>query len=108
MYHLFLVACLVAFAFGVLLMRHAVETAFTLLAWFPTVTFLIATGHEFVRGIQQFNHQLLHVAYDSSYALTLLGIALVLRAVIIRTRMIVVLIATFIAGIPLAYIFIML
>jgi hypothetical protein len=106
MYHLFLVTCLIAFAFGVLLMRHAVENAFTLLAWFPTVTFLIATGHEFVRGTQQFSHQLLHVSYDSSYALTLLGIGLLGRAVIIRTRMITVLIVTLVAAIPLAYIFI--
>ncbi|HET9713044.1 MAG TPA: hypothetical protein VFP64_14210 [Pyrinomonadaceae bacterium] len=105
MYHLLLVTGLIALAVGVLVRRYTAEVAYTLLAWFPTVTFLIATAHEFVRGIQQFNHQLLHVAYDSSYALSLLGICLVLRAVIKRTRMIVVLAATFIAGIPLAYIF---
>ena len=105
MYHLLLVTCLVAFAFGVLVRRHAVEVAYTLLAWFPAVTFLIAIAHEFVRGIQQFNHQLLHVAYDSSYALSLLGICLILRAVIKRKRMILVLAATLIAGIPLAFIF---
>jgi uncharacterized membrane protein YbaN (DUF454 family) len=104
MYHLLLVTCLVAIAFGVLVRRYAVETGYTLLAWFPTVTFLIAAAHEFVRGIQQFNHQLLHVAYDSSYALSLLGICLILRAVIRRKRMIVVLAATLIAGIPLAFI----
>ena len=53
-------------------------------------------------GIQQFNHQLLHVAYDSSYALSLLGICLILRAVIKRKRMITVFVATPLAGIPLA------
>ena len=106
MYHLVLVICLLAFAFGVLLLRHAVEIAFTLLAWFPAVTFLIAIAHELVRGIQQFNHQLLHVAYDSSYVLSLVGICLLLRTVIKRKRRIVVLAATFISGIPLAFIFI--
>jgi hypothetical protein len=105
MYHLVLVTCLVGFAFVVLVRRHTVEIAYTLLAWFPTVAFLIAVAHEFVRGIQQSNHQLLHVAYDTSYALSLLGICLVLRAVIKRKRMIVVLVTTLIAGIPLAYIF---
>jgi hypothetical protein len=104
MYHLVLVTCLVGIAFVVLVRRHAVETAYTLLAGFPTVTFLIAIAHELVRGIQQFNHQLLHVAYDSSYALSLLGICLILRAVIKRKRMIVVLAATLIAGLPLAFI----
>ena len=106
MYHLILISCLIALAFGVLVLRHPVNVAYVLLAWFPGVTFLIAITHEFVRGIQQFNHQLLHVAYDSSYALLLLGICLVLRAILTRKRMIGVLAATSIAGIPLAYIFI--
>ncbi len=106
MQHLVLVTCLVALAFGALVLRHAVEMAFISLAWFPVVTFLIAIAHEFVCGIRQFNHQLLHVGYDSSYALSLLGICLILRAVIKRKRMIVVLVATAIAGIPLAHIFI--
>lgn len=106
MYHLVLVTCLVAIAFGFLVLRHEVERAYVLVAWFPGVAFLIAIVHESVRGIEQFNHQLLHVAYDSSYALLLLGICLILRAVIKRKRMIVVLAATAIAGVPLAYIFI--
>ena len=104
MYHLLLVTCLVAVAFGVLVLRHPLEVAYVLLAWFPALTFLIAMAHEFVRGIQQFNHQLLHVAYDSSYALSLLGICLVLRAILKRKRRISVLAATAVAGIPLAYI----
>ncbi len=104
--HLVLVTCLIALAFGVLVLRHPLEVAYVLLAWFPALTFLIAIAHEFVRGIQQFNHQLLHVAYDSSYALSLLGISLLLRAILKRKRMISVLVATSIAGIPLAYIFI--
>src|SRR5215217_2607123 len=101
MYHLVLITCLVAFAFGVLVLRHPVEVAYTLLAWFPVFTFLIAIAHEFVRGIQQFNHQLLHVAYDSSYALSLLGISLFLRAAIKHKSIKVVLPAIFTAGIPL-------
>jgi hypothetical protein len=105
MYHLVPVTCLVLFAFGVLVLRHRIEVAFTLLAWFPGFIFLIALVHEFVRGIQGFNHQLLHVAYDSSYALSLLGICLILRSVIKRKRMIHVLAATLIAAIPLGYIF---
>jgi len=105
MYHLVLITCLVVFAFGVLVLRHPVEVAYTLLAWFPAFSFLIAIAHEFVRGIHQFNHQLLHVAYDSSYALSLLGIGLFLRAVIKRKRIILVLAATLIAVIPLAYVF---
>ena len=104
MHHVVLVTCLVAVAFGVLVLRHPLEVAYVLLAWFPAVTFLIAMAHEFVRGIQQFNHQLLHVAYDSSYALSLLGICLVLRAILKRKRRVSILAATAIAGIPLAYI----
>ena len=106
MHHLFPVSCLVVVAFGVLVLRHRLEVAFTLLAWFPAFIFLIAIAHELVRGIHQFNHQLLHVAYDSSYALSLLGICLVLRAVIKRNRRILVLAATLLAAIPLGYIFI--
>ena len=104
MHHLLLATCLVAVAFGVLVLRHPLEVAYVLLAWFPALTFLIAMAHEFVRGIQQFNHQLLHVAYDSSYALSLLGICLVLRAILKRKRRISILAATAVAGIPLAYI----
>ena len=106
MHHLLPVTCFVVFAFGVLLLRHRVEVAYTLLAWFPAFVFLIAFAHEFVRGIHQFNHQMLHVAYDSSYALSLLGISLLLRAVIKRNRRMLVLAATLLAAIPLAYIFI--
>ena len=104
MYHLVLVTCLILFAFVVLVLRHRLEVAFTLLAWFPAFIFLIAMAHEFVRGIHQFNHQLLHVAYDSSYALSLLGICLILRAVIKRKRIVLALAATLIAAIPLSYI----
>ena len=48
MVHLLLVSCLVLFAFLILLLRHAVEIAYILLAWFPAITFLIAIAHEFV------------------------------------------------------------
>ena len=105
MYHLVPVTCLVLLAFGFLVLRHRIEVTYMLLAGFPAVTFLIAIAHEFVRGIHQFNHQLLHVAYDSSYVLSLLGICLILRAVIKRKRMIHVLAATLITAIPLGYIF---
>lgn len=104
--HLLLVSCVVFVAFGVLVLRHAAEIAYVLLAWFPTLIFLIAIGHEFVRGIQQFNHQLLHVAYDSSYALLVLGICIILRGVIKRKRIQFVLAATLVAGIPIGYIFV--
>lgn len=106
MHHLVPVSCFVVVAFGVLVLRHRLEVAFTLLAWFPAFIFLIAIAHELVRGIHQFNHQLLHVAYDSSYALSLLGICLILRAVIKRNRRILVLAATALAAIPLGHIFI--
>ena len=104
MYHLVPVTCLVLLAFGVLVMRYSVEVAFVSVAGFPVCTFLIAIAHEFARGIQQFNHQLLHVAYDSSYVLSLLGICLILRAVINRKRKILVLVATLVAAIPSGYI----
>ena len=97
---------MVLLTFGVLVLRYRVEVAYILLAGFPTLAFIIAIAREFVRGIQQFNHQLLHVAYDSSYALSLLGICLILRSVIKRKRLINVLAATLIAAIPLGYIFI--
>lgn len=106
MYHLLLVSCLVAIAFGVLVLRHPAEIAYILLAWFPVVIFLIAFGHEVLYGIRQFNHQLSHVAYDSSYALLLLGICVILRGVTKRKRIFIVLAATFISGMPLGFIFI--
>ena len=105
MYHLVPVTCFVLLAFGVLVLRCRVEVAYILLAGFPALTFIIAIAHESVRGIQQFNHQLLHVAYDSSYALSLLGVCLILRSVIKRKRLIHVLAATLITAIPLGYIF---
>ena len=106
MYHLLLVSSVVVLAFGILLLRHPMETAYLLLAWFPILTFLIAIAHESVSGIQQFNHQLLHVAYDSSYALLLLGICLILRGIIKRKPVALVLAGTLSAGIPLGYIFV--
>lgn len=105
MYHLVPSTCLVLLAFAVLVRQYCVQRAFILLAGFPTLTFIVAITHEFVRGMRQFNHQLLHVAYDSSYALLLVGLCLILRAVIKRKRMIHVLVATLVAAIPLGYIF---
>ncbi|MEN3328519.1 MAG: hypothetical protein V7638_3326 [Acidobacteriota bacterium] len=105
MYHLVPITCLVLLTFDVLVLRYRPEVAYILLAGFPTITFFIAITQGFVRGMQQFNHQLLHVAYDSSYALSLLGICLIRRAVIKRKRLIHVLAATLIAALPLGYIF---
>jgi hypothetical protein len=106
MSHLLIVSCLVLTTFVLLILRRNAEIAYVLVAWFPPFTFLIAIAHESVRGIQQTNHQLLHVAYDSSYALLLLGICIVLLRVIKHKRIYIVLAATFVAGVPLAHIFI--
>jgi len=105
MYHLVPITCLVLLAFGVLVLRYRVEVAYTLLGGFPTLAFIVAHCSRVSPRDQQFNHQLLHVAYDSSYALSLLGICLILRAVIKRKRLIHVLPATLIAAVPLGYIF---
>jgi len=108
MHHLLLVlvCCLIVVAFGVLSRRYPVEKAYWLLVAFPTLIFLVAMADESWRGIQQVNHQLLHVAYDGSYALLLLGIILLLRAILKRRLIILVAAGTFIAGIPLGHIFI--
>jgi hypothetical protein len=106
MYHLLLTCCLILITFGILVRRYSVETAYWFLAPLPLLTFVIGISDEYFRGIQQFNHRLLHVAYDSSYALLLLGIILVLRAILKRKLIIHVAAGTCLAGIPLAYIFI--
>ena len=108
MHHLLLIliCCLIAAVFGLLSRRYPVENAYWSLASFPALILLVALLDEFLRGIQQLNHQLLHVAYDSSYALILLGLILLLRAVLRRKPVILVATGTLIAGIPLAHIFI--
>ena len=53
-----------------------------------------------------FNHQVLHLAYDSSYLLLLVGIILVLRATLKRKLRILLVAGTCVAGMPLGYIFI--
>lgn len=97
---------MIVVTFGVLARRYAVEKAYWLLVSFPTLIFLVGMADESFRGIQQLNHQLLHVAYDGSYALLLLGIILLLRAVLRRKLIILVAAGTVIAGIPLGHIFI--
>lgn len=106
MHHLLPVCILILIGFGALARRYTVETGYLLLASLPIVIFLVAMAHEFFRGIQQTNHQLLHVAYDSSYALSILGIILVLRAVIKRRLITLMAAGTLLAGIPLGYVFI--
>ena len=108
MHHLLLivVCCLIVVALGALSRRYPVEKAYWSLVSFPTLILLVALLDEFLRGIQQLNHQLLHVAYDSSYALLLLGLILLLRAVLRRKPIILVAAGTLIAGIPLGHIFI--
>ena len=106
MHHLLPVLLLIAVVFGLLSCRYPVENAYWSLVSFPALILLVALLDEFLRGIQQLNHQLLHVAYDSSYALLLLGLILLLRAVLRRKPLILVAAGTLIAGIPLAHIFI--
>ena len=106
MHHLLLVCCLIVITFGVLTRLYSLEKAYWLLVSFPTLFFLVGMADESLRGIQQLNHRLLHVAYDSSYVLLLLGILLLLRAVLRRKLIILVAAGTVIAGIPLAHIFI--
>jgi len=72
----------------------------------PLLIFVVGMVDEYFRGIQQFNHQVLHLAYDSSYALLLVGIVLVLRAILKRRLITLIVVGTFIAGIPLGHIFI--
>ncbi len=106
MHHMLPVLVLIAVAFWLLARRYPVEKAYWSLVSFPTLVFLVATLDEFLRGIQQLNHQLLHVAYDSSYALLLLGLILLLRAVLRRKPIILVAAGTLIAAIPLGHLFI--
>ncbi|HXQ38869.1 MAG TPA: hypothetical protein VN843_33005 [Anaerolineales bacterium] len=105
MYHLLFTCCLIVITLGMLTRRYPVEAAFSLLVPFPTLLFFAGLVDEYFRNIQQFNHQLLHVAYDSSYALLLVGIVLVLRAVLKRTRRILVVAGTCMAGIPLGHLY---
>ena len=106
MHHLLPVCGLIAITFGVLTRRYSVEKAYLLLISWPTLIFLVAMADESLRGIQQLNHQVLHVAYDGSYALLLLGILLLLRAVLRRKFIVLVAAGTVIAAIPLGHIFI--
>ena len=106
MFHLLLTGCLIVITIGVLSIRYPVERIYPLTAPFPTLIFIVGVVDEYFRGIQKFNHQTLHLAYDSSYLLLLLGIILVLRAILKRKLKILLLLGTCIAGIPLSYIFI--
>ena len=105
MYHLLFTCCLIAITLGMLTRQYRVETVYSLLVPIPTLLFFVGMIDEYFRNIQQFNHQLLHVAYDSSYALLLVGIILVLRSVLKRTRRILVVAGTCIAGIPLGHLY---
>ena len=106
MYHLLLVCGLLVLAFGVLISRYPMRVVYPILALIPISTFLIASTHEYFRGIQQFNHQLLHVAYDSSYALSLLGLLVILRGIIKRKPIALIAAATCLAGVPLSVLWI--
>lgn len=106
MHHLLLTFCLIAIILAVLTRRYPIEKAYCLLAAFPTLIFITGITDEYLRGIGQINHQILHVAYDSSYLLSLLGIILLLRAVLKRKAKFPIVAATCIAGIPLAHILI--
>jgi hypothetical protein len=106
MYHLLLTGCLIVITFGVLVRRYRVEAVYCLIVPFPTLIFLMGMVHEHFRGIQKFNHQVLHLAYDSSYVLLLVGLIIILRAILKRKLTILIVAGTCIAGIPIGYIFI--
>lgn len=106
MFHLLLTGCLIAVTGGMLIRRYPIERVYWLLVPVPTLIFLVCIVDEYFRGIQQFNHQVLHLAYDSSYLLLLVGLFLVLRAILKRKLRVLLVAGTCIAAIPLSYIFI--
>lgn len=106
MYHLLLVCTFLVLAFGILISRYPTRVVYPILASIPISTFLVASTHEYFRGIQQFNHQLLHVAYDSSYALSLLGLLVILRGIIKRKPIVLIAVTTCLAGVPLGWLWI--
>ena len=107
MLHLLAVCSLLVVAFNILKLLYPMERVYWLLASFPAIIFAVAITDDSVRGIQQINHRLFHIAYDSSYVLLLLGIILILRALLRRELMITVIAATSVAAIPLCYLLIM-
>jgi hypothetical protein len=104
MYHFLPVFGFGVLSFWLLVRRMPLENAFYLVSWFPVAVFLVGFVDEFIRGIRQVNHQLLHVAYDASYLLTLLGIVLILRTVILKRVGLLIIATTFLAGLPLGHI----
>lgn len=103
MHHLIPIVCLIILTFCLLAKRYSFEIGYLSLCGLPIAAFGLAR----VIGFRQFEHRLLHIAYDSSYILVMIGLALILQAVIRKRRVLFLLIATCFAGIPLTHILIM-
>ncbi|HKE59365.1 MAG TPA: hypothetical protein VKB46_21800 [Pyrinomonadaceae bacterium] len=103
MHHLVPAAILLTVAFFLLASRFPATKAYPSVSWVPVTLLLAANAAEHWYGIGWFSHVMFHLAYDTSYMATLLGIVLVLTLVLKRKSYLPVLIAILIAAIPLTY-----
>ena len=103
MRHLVPAAIFLAIAFFLLVRRFQITSAYFTLSWIPLVLMVVAVGDEHLYGFGWFTHVMFHLAYDTSYFLTLLGIVLVLNFILRRKSIAPVLLPIVISVTPLAY-----
>ena len=101
MRHLVPTFILITILLGYLTMRYSVEVGHIILSLFPSVTYLIGFVHESIVGSAQFNHRVLHIAYDSSYILLLIGLIILLRSMVRGNFCIYIPLTTLLAAFPL-------
>ena len=103
MRHLVPTAALLAITFLLLAKRLLVNKAYCSVSCVPIVFFLGANAIEQWYGFGWLTHVMFHLAYDTSYLLTLLGIVLVLISILHRDSVRPVLLAIFISTVPVMY-----
>ena len=106
MHHLLASFLLVAIPFALLAKCYTAEKGYYLCSWVPAGLFLLAFINDTLSGFGRIEHVLFHLAYDTSYLLTLLGLLLILRGVIKKRRVWFVVLATLVASVPIIQILI--
>ncbi len=103
MHHFIPTLFLMIFALVYLAFRYSIDAAFIFTSPFPSAAYLIAYLHEIMVGLGPFNERVLHIAYDSSYILVLVGLLIALRALLTGGNFIYIAIATGLAAFPLSF-----
>jgi hypothetical protein len=101
MHHIFLSLIILSLLFIPLARFYSADRAHTLLCWIPIVLAASAWSYEEFIGFGMIPHVVWHLSFDMSYILAMAGIVIILRAFVLKRRIVILILGTCLASLPI-------